>query len=536
MLVRNIKKVINGMEILSDVSFEINKTDKIGVVGINGSGKSTLFRILSGELEQTNGEIIKLEKLAYLRQEIPEWAYNLSIIDFLYKDTGIGELKQKIELLQDNISQENMEEFCNLCEHFSNVNGYDFENTVKKMLNKLGIEKNIEDKISTLSGGEKIKILLTSLMLHDADILLLDEPTNNLDIESVNYLCEFLKKTEKALLIISHDNLFLSSVTNKTLEIKNGVSKLYKYNYSTLLNVKDVEYEKEYLNFLETKDKIKEIKNKISDTKRKMANSQSKNSSSTDNDKIGRNYNAEKGQKKSGNLLKKLQNSLDDANVSISGFKKRELFEFIVNTQNFGQIKDIKLQNLVCGYDNFQTNQINATIPYGSRVLITGKNGAGKSTLIKTLLGDIKPVSGEFSIDSNMKFGYIEQDTIVERDNNLTLDDYLTKNLANIEKSKIYTVLHNLQIEYEDKDKKYMEFSAGERTKINLAKLSLQNINGLILDEPTNHLDLEATKILFEAIKTFTGTVFAISHNLTFIEEFGANIIINMNTGVVEYI
>lgn len=534
MIVENISKTLGKKEILKNISFEVNVGDKIGVVGINGSGKSTLLKILTGFVLPDFGKITKNENTAYLKQEISIDDYNLTILEYIKKDSGIANIENTLNNLQINLNDTNMEQYGALLDKFLAIDGYNIENNIEKYLNKFQIKKNLNSKIYELSGGEKIKILLISMFLSDKNILLLDEPTNNLDIQSVNFLKEYLINSKKSMLIISHDKNFLSSITNKTLKLDNGVATLYPYNYETYLKVKETQYNKNYQSYIKQKEQAKQLKNQINSAQKKcnVGNKQP----SKDNDKIAKNFKSENAENKIGSQLKKLNEQLENVNNSIEDFKTKQQFNYIIEQDIIDfNLKDIMLKDLVCGYDNFSTKQLTGNIKQGSRVLISGLNGSGKTTLIKTLLKVLKPKSGEILLDKNIKFGYLAQDTIENFNSNLTAYQFLKESLTNISDGLIFNVLHNFQISYNDKDKKYCDCSSGERTKINLAKLSLEKINTLILDEPTNHLDLEASEILYDAIQNFKGTIFAISHNLSFIEILNPNIIINLDTGTIEY-
>lgn len=534
MQINNISKTLGKKEVLRNISFEINNGDKIGIIGINGSGKSTLLKIIAGSISPDFGTINCNDDVAYLKQEIALEDYDLTILEYIKKESGIKSIEDKINTLQENLTEDNMEEFGLLMDNFLQLDGYNAEINIERHLNKFNIHKTTDNKIYELSGGEKIKILLISMFLSDKDILLLDEPTNNLDIQSVNYLKDYLISSNKSLLIVSHDKIFLSEITNKTLKLENGSCTLYPYNYETYLQVQDAQYNKDYENYIKNKEQLKQINNQITNVKEKT--NSNKKQISKDNDKLARNFKAENAENKTGAKLKKLGEQLDDLKNTVNEFKSKEKFNYIIEQDGINfNLKDIMLKNLVCGYDNFTTKSITANIKQGSRVLITGLNGTGKTTLIKTLLNHLRVKSGEILLDKNIKFGYLEQNTIADKDMNITVYEYLKEDLQTVDDGLIFNVLHNFQINYEDRDKKYSNCSSGERTKINLAKLSLEKVNTLILDEPTNHLDLEASEILYNAVQNFKGTIFVISHNLSFIKILNPNIIIDLDTGKVVY-
>ena len=400
LIVEKISKTLGKNEVLKDVSFEIGTTDKIGVIGINGSGKSTLLKILAGYILPDFGKVIGNNDIAYLKQEILIDDYDLTILEYIKKEIGLDIVEGQIDQMQKNLTDENFEKYSTLLEKYTQLDGYNIESNIEKYLNKFDVKKRLDSKILELSGGEKIKILLISLFLNDKNILLLNEPTNNLDLKSIDFLKDYLSSTSKSMLVVSHDKNFLSEITNKTLKLENGTCSLYPYNYETYLQVEALEYSKEYENYLKTKEQLKQLNREISAVKEKTAHS--KKQPAKDNNKMARDFKAENAENKSGAKLKKLSEKLDATKNSISDFKAKQKQSYIIEQDNIDfNLKDIVFKNLICGYDNFETKEINASIKQGSRVLICGANGTGKTTLIQTLLGNLKAKSGEILLDKN---------------------------------------------------------------------------------------------------------------------------------------
>lgn len=528
MLVKNLTKTVDKKEILKEISFVLHSGDKIGLIGQNGCGKSTLLKILASKISYDYGEIIGDELFGYLKQEIPVEDYNLTIFDYVKKESGLFEIEKKMHMLEQNLTEDKLDEYDKLLNQYLNADGYNFETNLNIMLNNLKFDINLNKKISEISGGEKMKVLIVSLLLGIYDILLLDEPTNNLDIESVEFLQEMLIKTQKIVILVSHDEEFLNSITNKIWELKNGNLIEYAYGYKTYLQAKEDKYQRDLQIYNEIAQKQEILSNKINKLEHTMKKT---NYSSSDNDKIAKNYKAGRVQSSNGALMRSLKREVENLQPD-SNFKLKEQYNFEINFDD--EQVNLHLQDLVCGYNNFSTPKITLNITTGDKVLIIGKNGTGKSTLIKTLLKELKPKNGTITISSNAKFGYIEQNSLDNDNENLNLLEYVTKDLKEKNKARIFEVLHNFHISYDDKDKIYKTFSAGERTKINLAKLSLNNVNVLLLDEPTNHLDIDACNILYEALSSFRGIIIAISHNKTFISKFNANIILDMNNGQIK--
>lgn len=525
MIINNLKKQIANKNILQDVSFTLLDNDKIGLVGINGSGKSTLLKILSGEISKDSGDIrLNGETVGYLKQEIPYIYNDFSIIEYIKKETGIEELEKKLHELEHNLTNDNMDEYSDVLNGYLAMDGYSFEDNLKNILLGLHLQENIDNKIGTLSGGEKIKVLLSIVLLKNADILLLDEPTNNLDMEAIEWLENTLKSSKKKMMIVSHDEVFLNNIVNKIYELSNGKVKEYNLSYEKYLEQKELEYnnlKEQYLKAQEQKDKLKKQVQKAKEWTNKGVSKKAHN----DNDKISNNFAKERTN--SGNVAK-LTKALE--NLEIPQFEEKKPINVFFNLIHSKGNKDIFLEHLICGYDTFQTPKLDLLIPFGTRVNIIGGNGSGKTTLIKTILGEITPISGNVKIGNDVKMGYISQNTL---DSNVedSIYTYLTKDMPNVEVSQVFVLLDKFNISYADKDKLYASLSPGERTRVNLAKLALDNINVLILDEVTNHLDKEALDLIYELVHDYEGTIISISHNRKYNEQLNADIDLDVKTG-----
>ena len=290
MIVNNINKQMGNKDILKDISFNISSNEKIGLVGINGSGKSTLLKVLSGEIKQDSGDIkLNEQTIGYLKQEIPYIYNDLSIIDYIKKEIGIDKLEEKLHQLENNLTDENMDEYSDILNKFLAIDGYSFEDNLKTILLGLNLKENTNNKISTLSGGEKIKVLLAALLLKNADILLLDEPTNNLDIDAIEWLENNLRTSDKKMIIVSHDEVFLNNIVNKIFELSDGKINEYNLSYDDYLNQKELEYNQlkdKYIKAQEQKDKLKKQVQKAKEWANKGVNKKAHN----DNDKLANNY------------------------------------------------------------------------------------------------------------------------------------------------------------------------------------------------------------------------------------------------------
>jgi ATP-binding cassette, subfamily F, member 3 len=530
MQVSNLTGGFKNEKILKDINFYLAPGDKVGLVGPNGSGKSTLLKALAGELKLDYGKIrLENEKVTYLQQEISHEYDNYSIIDYIKSQTGVSKLEDSLSKLEKNLTDKNMNEYSDVLNKFLAIDGYSFENNLKNIINGLKLNKNLESKIFTLSGGEKIKVLLSSMLLSNGDVLLLDEPTNNLDIEAIEWLEKYLINFSKSIIMVSHDEVFLNNIVSKIFEMSNGKIKEYNLNYNDYLLQKDLEYEQNKTNYLNAIDEREKIKNKLQKSQ-DWLNKGISSKAHKDNDKIANNFAKERT---NSSEVSKLSKSLED--IEIPTFQERKKINFFLDLDNDKGNKNICVDNLICGYDNFQTVPLNFNIDFGYKISITGSNGSGKTTFIKTLLGLIKPIDGNIIIGSGVKTGYISQDTIVDN-KNTSVYDFIIDGIENVNSTLIFTLLNNFGFKYDDRNKKYSELSPGQRTRVNLAKIALHKINVLILDEITNHLDKEALDLIYELVESYTGTIISISHNRKYNEILNADYSLDIATGNIDYL
>lgn len=528
MVVKNLKVIIQSNNIINDISFMLNDGDKIGLVGNNGSGKTTLLKALSNNLPYIGSIKLNTEQVDYLKQEI-SYIYNeLTVIQYIKQVIGIDSLENKLYELENNLTEDNMDCYSDTLNKYLALDGYNFTDNLNIILNGLNFKESSDMLIKYLSGGEKIKILLACLLLSNKDILLLDEPTNNLDLDAINWLERYLRKSTKKMIIVSHDEMFLNSIVNKIFELNNGKILEYNMKYNDYLKEKEKEYNnqlEDYKKIIQKRDKLKQ---QLEKTKVWASKGNNKKSYS-DNDKIANNYAKERTNNSN---ISKISKALTE--LEIPYFKEKKELNFFFNLDTDKGNKDIYLNNLVCGCNNFKTPTINISIPYGSKIQICGSNGSGKTTLVRTILNEIEPLSGEVILGSSVKIGYISQDTLNGNTNDTVLK-YLTKNIKDYDLSMIFTLLDKFNINYDDKDKPYNILSPGQRTRVNLVKIALSRINVLILDEVTNHLDKEAIDLIYELISTYQGTIISISHNRKYNDILNASMLIDISTGNIEY-
>lgn len=527
MVVNNLTFEIAGKKVLNNISFSINKGDKIGLIGKNGVGKTTLLKILSGEIIGYSGNITDMGRVGILKQEIELKYMNYSVIDYLRKVCGIEELEKIIEGYEDSGTKK----YFGALEKYNEIDGYLFDTNVVKISRKLNMLDCFNDKISELSGGEKIKVLITELLLKNSDILLLDEPTNNLDTNTIEYLKDTLKHLGKSLMIVSHDEAFLSEIVNKVFVLEDGKITKYNVGYEQYLSLKENEYNNDMLEYEKALKEKQNIKKRIQRAKQWSNIGQNKKAHN-DNDKIANDY--AKDRTKSSDISK-LSRQLEK--MEIPDFKYKEELDYFFRFDEDRGNKDIVLNNLVSGYASyesrcFKTPEINVTIKFGEKVSIVGSNGTGKTSLLKTILGKIPPISGSVQIGNSAKIGYISQDTYIKNENDdTTIFKYITEGNDKVDKTFIFNVLNKFDIPYEKGNDKYNLLSPGERVRVNLAKFASTNTNIIILDEPTNHLDIEGISIIYDLIKSYKGTIISVSHNKKYNEILKPDKIIYIETG-----
>lgn len=537
--IENISKSYNGKDILNNISFSLNQREKTGIIGANGIGKTTLLKIIAGEEKPDSGEIIKNKNslIGYFKQEFKISEENRDIVSFIKSYVGIDELEQKLNQVEQEmaIDENKIQEYGDLQEEYMRLDGYNFDYKLDQILAGLGLDKDAKNKkISALSGGQKEKVMLASVLMKGTDLLLLDEPTNNLDIKSIRWLENYLKNENSPMIIVSHDRRFLDKVITKIMEIDyyNRNLKEYPGNYSQYKKFKEDEANSKLKKYNEQQEKIEELKKSMIQKKDWAQKGNKQNVS--DKDKYTKGYIRNRSQGLANNA-KKIESQLNQME-KIERPKIKNKLHIEINAKKLKGNMSITTKDLVSGYENgFQNNPITIHINYGDRLVIIGNNGSGKTTFLKTLIGKQKPISGEQKIGNGVRIGYLAQDTKAQMEK--SIEEYFKDSIQYEkleDKSLIYTVLKQFNFDYEERTKKYSMLSPGERTRLKLAIFSMQDKNTLVLDEPTNHLDIEALEAIEEVLKNFKGTVIAISHDREFVKNIDPTKVLRFENGRVE--
>jgi ATP-binding cassette subfamily F protein 3 len=500
----NITVSFGGETLFDSISFRLGKGDRVGLIGKNGAGKSTLLKLLAKENNPTSGTFA-LEKncqIGYLPQDLDfengrtvlEEAY-LAFEEIIKVERRQEEIHEFMGKTQDYESQTYMDvldELTELNTRYEMIGGYHYQAQTEKILLGLGFTMvDLNAPTDTFSGGWRMRIELAKLLLKENDILLLDEPTNHLDIESIIWLEQFLKKYKGALVMVSHDRMFLDQVTNRTIEIVQQRIFDFKKSYSEYMLLR---YELRAQQQAAQKNQEKQIQQteKLIERFRAKASKASMAQS----------------------LIKKLD-KID--RIEIDPEENRKIkFEFGISHQP-GKII-LETQNISKAYDDKQVlNGVDMEVVRGEKIAFVGQNGQGKSTLAKIIVDEIS-YEGEVKLGHNVELGYFAQNQSTYLDGSKTVLESAEDSATPENRTKVRDLLGSFLFQGDAVEKKVSVLSGGERNRLALCKLLLQPFNVLIMDEPTNHLDIASKNVLKEALRNFQGTLILVSHDRDFVQ------------------
>lgn len=490
--------------LFNNVSFIINKQERIGLVGKNGAGKSTMLKILAGVQTADSGNISTPSdfSLGYLPQDMEfeegrtVWEEAATVFDQLARTQAkIDDINHQLVTREDYESDSYMQlldDLTHLNEELVHLDASNMDASIEQLLLGLGFKRNdFTRQTSEFSGGWRMRIELAKILLTNANLLLLDEPTNHLDIESIQWLEDFLKTYEGAIVLISHDRAFLDNVTNRTIEISIGKVYDYKAAYTKYMQLRQERREQEIAAFNNQQKQIKDTEDFIDRFRSKATKAVQVQSRIKQLDKIER-----------------IEIDVEDTSAM--------RFHFPPAPRSGKVALDVK--DAGKAYDSKQIfNHADISVVRGEKVAFVGKNGEGKSTMVKLIVG-LENYTGSIEVGHNVSLGYYAQNQSETLDGNKTLFETIDEVATGDMRTKVRSLLGSFLFSGEDVDKKVKVLSGGERARLAFCKLLLKPINLLVLDEPTNHLDLRSKEILKDALKSYDGAMIVISHDRDFLE------------------
>lgn len=502
--------------ILEDVSFNIAKGDRIGIVGPNGAGKTTLLEMIVGEKEPTSGSIyIKKDiEIGYVKQKNP-FDPSGTIIEEVGKSyESVKKLEARLKDLQREMADSPVkaDEYTELLEKYEEMGGYSSEGRIKSILLSMGFEESEWDKkISMLSGGERTRLALACILMKQPDVLILDEPTNHLDFAMLTALEKILSSYKETVIVVSHDRFFLDKVATKIFDVRNTRLKVYKGNY-TEYKVKRAELEEaEQKAYNKAAAEIKKQEELIRRFKERGT---------------------EKLDKRARSREKKLEamEPLKELAVTEAGMRMRF-------SQDYKSGKDvIEVERLCKSFGEKELfKDIEFSVKSGEHICLVGKNGAGKSTLMKILVGSDSYDRGYLKIGHNVNIGYFDQEQLL-LDNNETVLSEMQNAYRQYSDTEMRSLLGRFLFKGDDVFKRISQLSGGEKSKLSLLKLMLSGANTLLLDEPTNHLDIDSKEAVENALMDFEGTALIVSHDRYLLSKVPDKIFELEQNGIIEYL
>ncbi|MDE6484263.1 MAG: ABC-F family ATP-binding cassette domain-containing protein [Duncaniella sp.] len=527
--INNLTVEFSAKTLLDNISYIINRKDKIALVGKNGAGKSTMLKIIAGLQKPTSGTIAipSGTTIGYLPQQMTT-SDTATVLEEVRKAfSHVDEMRARLDSLNEQLASRTdydspryatlIEDVANLTDRLAIEQTENFEAEMEKTLIGLGfLRSDFNRPTSEFSGGWRMRIELAKILLTRPDVLLLDEPTNHLDIESIQWLENFLITKADAVVLVSHDRAFIDNVTNRTIEISLGKIYDYSVNYSRYVELRAERLEQQRRAYLNQQKQIQETEDFIERFRYKATKSVQVQSRIKQLEKIER-------------------IEIDEVDTSHLNLR----FPPAPRSGDYPLILD----NVGKAYGDHQVfDHATFTVKRGEKVAFVGKNGEGKSTLVKCIMGEI-PFTGELKVGHNVKIGYFAQNQAQLLDGEITVFDTIDRVAVGDIRTKIRDILGAFMFGGEASDKKVKVLSGGEKTRLAMIKLLLEPVNLLILDEPTNHLDMKTKDILKQAIKDFNGTVIVVSHDREFLDglvekvyEFGGGEVRECLGGIYEFL
>ncbi len=512
--VANVSKVFGGEALYKNATFQINPGEKVGLVGKNGAGKTTFFRMIIGEEKPDSGQISIQNgiRVSYFSQNVSDMAGKDVVAEVISGNEDVARLQKSLsnyeEMLCDpELDSDEMnkilEKMGDAQTEFERLGGYDIEATAKEMLSGLGIADSEHGRmVDDFSGGQKMRIALAKTLIMLPDLILMDEPTNYLDMETIIWLEEWLKNFKGAILMTSHDRVFMNKVVKRVLEVTPRGVISYGGNYDFYQNEKSIRRKQNAAEFQRQQDNLKKEEEFIAKFKARASHAAQVQSRVKKLEKIDR-VELESDVEKMNIMLPEIDRGSNEA-VNLTGLTKKF-------TQQNGEEKII--------FKNFS-----ALIERQEKLAVVGVNGAGKSTFFKMIVGELKADSGDVKLGPSVNVGYFGQSTFKSLKPENTLTEELQGRLHGASDGLIRNILAAFLFKGDDVYKKVRHLSGGEKARLILAWLLSSRFNCLILDEPTNHLDIDSREVLLDALKRYEGTVLLVSHDRHFLKEISTKV------------
>ncbi|MEQ6390098.1 ABC-F family ATP-binding cassette domain-containing protein [Bacillaceae bacterium S4-13-58] len=505
-MLKEAKKIFGGNVIFENITFEMNDGDRVGLVGRNGTGKTTIFKLFMQKEPLDEGQLFlkKGTKVGYLDQ-IPE-VFTGTVREFLREAfQDLLDLRKKMSELEEEMKDPNKLEktlliYGEVQEQFSQKGGYEMEANLERVSSGLGLIHLLDEKYSSLSGGERTKAGLAKILLEEPDVLLLDEPTNHLDLQAIEWLEKYITEYKGTVCIISHDRTFLDQTVTKIADLDNGELTIYTGNYSSFVQEKEAKLLEEFQQYQEQQRKIKKMKEAIKCLKLWA------NQANPPNAGLHRRA---RNMERALDRLEKIDRPLLDPKTMGLAFEM---------DQRTG--KDVFIgEDLVKSFDNkVILDGVNLHLQFKDKLAVVGPNGSGKTTLIKMIMGELEPDSGSVKRGTQLKIGYLSQHSLQHVDPSIRMIDFFREYIR-VHEGEARQILSRFLFYGHAVFQKIGQLSGGEQMRVQLAIFMYQGVNVLILDEPTNHLDVDSQEVLEEAVKQFKGTVLCISHDRYFLNK-----------------
>lgn len=539
--VKNLGYEVDGSDIFSNVDMSISTGDKAGLIGPNGAGKTTLLNILAGELKPTDGDVIKENvEVGLLPQDLSEWL-DRSVYDFLEEVTGIKSVKDEFSTAEELYAKEPGENtlvlFCDAAERLGHYEVDSFDGRVARSLRGAGLSDDfVSREIGDLSGGQRTRVALAAIMSAPYDVILLDEPTNNLDMEGIVILEKFIKGSNAAFLMVSHDRRFLRNATSRIIELLGGDKGVNQYGlgYDEYVEARVAAYESDKRRYNEHQVAVKGVQARVRDRKVQANSADRGGRARSDNDKLGANHRAGRAASHLSSQAKALEARLERLKSEAPNQPQEPIsldFMFPEAESKGNRLLIVSDLEVVYGADEFSPVRFgpySLDVKTGDKIAITGANGTGKSTLIKAIMGKVKISGGSSKLTTTARVAYIDQSQTLPEPDKTPLENLLSL-APEISREEAMHLLVKFNLKRDTlTTMAASKLSGGERAKVLLASVAAKKANLLILDEPTNNLDIPTIEGLQEALATYNGAIILVSHDREFIEGIGIDTTITL--------